>query len=79
MATQSMFALGFPSRPMPWCYYDGVEVLKDHLESVAPVDFEELQELTRVVRTNAQYPEYPATYQQVIELWVYGSRGEGVG
>ena len=60
-------------------YYDGVEVLKDHLESVAPVDFEELQELTRVVRTNAQYPEYPATYQQVIELWVYGSRGEGVG
>ncbi|WP_412068978.1 penicillin acylase family protein [Rubrivirga sp. IMCC43871] len=59
-------------------YYDGVEVLKDHLESVGAVSFEELQELTRVVRTNAQYPEYPATYQQVVEFAQGGSDAENV-
>ncbi len=59
-------------------YYDGVEVLKDHLESVGAVSFEELQELTRVVRTNDRYPEYPATYQQVVEFSAFGSYAENV-
>ncbi|WP_420455422.1 penicillin acylase family protein [Rubrivirga sp.] len=58
--------------------YDGVEALKDHLESVGAVSFEELQELTRVVRTNAKYPEYPATYQQVVEFSAFGSYAENV-
>ncbi|MEM0963610.1 MAG: penicillin acylase family protein, partial [Bacteroidota bacterium] len=58
--------------------YDGVDVLKEHLEDAAPVSFEEIQELTRVVRTNDQYPEYPATYQQVIEFGFNGSYAENV-
>ncbi len=58
--------------------YDGVEALKDHLESVGSVSFEELQELTRVVRTNEKYPEYPATYQQVVEFSAFGSYAENV-
>ena len=58
---------------VPWApgrgrAYNGVTVLKEHLESVGKVSFEELQELTRVVRTNAISQEYPGTYQQVVEF-----------
>ncbi len=53
-------------------YYDGVEFLKAHLEASAPVSFEDLQGLTRVVRTNPDYQEYPATYQQVVEFSPFG-------
>ena len=58
--------------------YDGVLFLEDHLEASAPVSFEELQGLTRVVRTNPDYPEYPATYQQVVEFSRFGSTAENV-
>ena len=37
-----------------------------------------MQELTRVVRTNPDYPEYPATYQQVVEFSGFGSYAENV-
>ena len=58
---------------IPWApgrgrAFNGVTALRDHLESVGKVSFEELQELTRVVRTNAISKEYPGTYQQVVEL-----------
>ena len=53
-------------------YYDGVEFLQAHLEESAPVSFEELQQLTRVVRSNGTYNEYPATYQQVVEFSPFG-------
>ena len=58
---------------IPWAegrgrFYNGVTALKDHLESVGPISFEEVQELTRVVRTNAISQEYPGTYQQVVEF-----------
>jgi hypothetical protein len=58
--------------------FDGVDFLKEHLETSAPVSFEEMQELTRVVRTNPDYPEYPATYQQVVEFSRWGSYAENV-
>ena len=58
--------------------YDGVEVLKAYLESVGTVSFQELQGLARVVRTNDKYPEYPATYQQVVEFSLGGSNAENV-
>ena len=65
---------------IPWApgrgrAYNGVTALKEHLESVGPVSFEELQELTRVVRTNAISQEYPGTYQQVVE---FAPTGEAV-
>ena len=58
--------------------FDGVVRLQQHLEASAPVSFEELQLLTRVVRQHPQYPEYPATYQQVVELSRFGSYAENV-
>ena len=58
--------------------FDGVDFLKEHLEAAAPVSFEEVQQLTRVVRTNPSYPEYPATYQQVVEFSPNGSYAENV-
>ena len=48
--------------------YDGVTFLDAYLQSVGQVSFEELQGLTRVVRSNGTYDEYPGTYQQVVEL-----------
>lgn len=59
-------------------YYDGVEFLQAHLEAAAPVSFEELQELTRVVRSNGTYNEYPATYQQVVTFTEAGAYAENV-
>ena len=58
---------------IPWApgrgrAFNGVIALKEHLESVGSISFEEVQELTRVVRTNAISQEYPGTYQQVIEF-----------
>ncbi|MDT7855895.1 penicillin acylase family protein [Rubrivirga sp. S365] len=58
--------------------YDGVLFLEQHLEATSPVSFEDLQGLTRVVRTNAKYPEYPGTYQQVVEFSRFGSTAENV-
>lgn len=58
--------------------YDGVDFLKAHLEATAPVSFEDLQGLTRVVRTNPDYVEYPGTYQQVVEFSRFGSYAENV-
>ncbi|MGB3544722.1 penicillin acylase family protein, partial [Rubrivirga sp.] len=58
--------------------FDGVDFLKEHLEAAGQVSFEEIQELTRVIRTNPDYPEYPATYQQVIEFSPNGSYAENV-
>ena len=58
--------------------YDGVDFLKAHLEAAEPVSFEDLQGLTRVVRTNPDYPEYPGTYQQVVEFSETGSYAENV-
>ena len=68
---------------VPWApgrgrAYNGVAALKAHLESVGKVSFEELQELTRVVRTNDISKEYPGTYQQVVELSRAGSYAENV-
>jgi acyl-homoserine lactone acylase PvdQ len=58
--------------------YDGVLVLEDYLEAQAPVSFQELQGLARVVRTNSLYPEYPGTYQQVVQFSRFGSYAENV-
>ena len=58
--------------------FDGVVRLQQHLEAAAPVSFQDLQLLTRVVRQHPDYPEYPATYQQVLELSGFGSRAENV-
>ena len=62
-----------PGRTRP---YDGVSLLDAHIRESAGqgVTFEEVQELTRVVRQNPTYPEYPGTYQQVVEL---GSSSDG--
>ena len=62
-----------PGRTRP---YDGVSLLDAHIRTSAGqgVTFEELQGLARVVRQNATYPEYPGTYQQVVEL---GSGADG--
>lgn len=57
--------------------FDGVLVLEAHLTASAPVSFEELQALARVVR-GKPYPEYPATYQQVVEFSEFGSYAENV-
>ena len=50
--------------------FDGAKYLDQHLAQAqrdgGGISFEELQELTRVIRTNPQYPEYPGTYQQVL-------------
>ncbi len=49
--------------------YDGVRFLQNSLRAAAPdVTFAELQELTRVVRSNGTYNEYPGTYQQVVSF-----------
>ena len=48
--------------------YDGVSFLDAHVQAAAPVSFADLQGLTRVVRQNGTYNEYPGTYQQVVEL-----------
>ena len=49
--------------------YDGVAFLQNSLRAAAPVvTFAELQELTRVVRSNGTYSEYPGTYQQVVSF-----------
>ncbi len=58
--------------------YDGVTYLEDHLQENFPLTFEELQELTCVVRTNKAYPEYPGTYQQVLEFSRFGSYAENL-
>ena len=58
--------------------YDGVDFLKAHLEATAPVSFEDLQRLTRVIVTNPDYVEYPGTYQQVVEFSAFGSYAENV-
>ncbi len=68
---------------IPWApgrgrAYNGVTALKAHLESVGAVSFEELQQLTRVVRTNDISKEYPGTYQQVVEFSPFGSYAENV-
>ncbi len=62
---------------IPWApgrgrAYNGVTALKAHLEAAGEVSFEELQELTRVVRTNDISQEYPGTYQQVVEFGATG-------
>ena len=67
-----------PGRTRP---YDGVSFLDAHVRESAPdgVTFEELQGLTRVVRSNPEYPEYPGTYQQVVEMGEFGDgRAENV-
>ncbi len=50
--------------------FDGAQFLDDHLAQAQAsgdgITFEEVQELTRVVRSNPRYPEYPGTYQQVL-------------
>ena len=50
--------------------FDGAKYLDQHLgesqRDGGGISFEELQGLTRVIRTNPQYPEYPGTYQQVL-------------
>ena len=48
--------------------YNGVRFLDDALRAAGQVSFDELQNLTRVARTNGTYNEYPGTYQQVVEL-----------
>ncbi len=49
--------------------YDGVTFLQNSLAAAAPVvTFAEVQELTRVVRQNGTYNEYPGTYQQVVSF-----------
>ena len=58
--------------------YDGVTYLEAHLEERVPVSFEDLQQLTCVVRSNPAYQEYPGTYQQVIEFSEVGSYAENV-
>ena len=58
--------------------FDGVERLQNHLRDAAPVSFEDVQQLTRVVRQHPQYPEYPGTYQQVVEFSAFGSYAENV-
>ena len=63
---------GIPWAPGRGRPYNGVTALKEHLESVGQVSFEELQELTRVVRTNDISQEYPGTYQQVVEFGLSG-------
>ncbi|HIL57457.1 MAG TPA: T9SS type A sorting domain-containing protein [Rhodothermales bacterium] len=51
-------------------YFNGAMFLDDHLAAAAGtgdgITFEEVQELTRVVRSNPLYQEYPGTYQQVL-------------
>ena len=43
--------------------------LQNSLRAAAPsVTFAELQELTRVVRSNGTYTEYPGTYQQAVSF-----------
>lgn len=64
-----------PGSPRP---YDGVLFLEEHLLEHAPMTFAELQELTCVVRSNPRYPEYPGTYQQVIEFAEDASYAENV-
>ena len=71
---------------VPWAEgrgrpYDGVSFLDQHLLSSAAdgISFEELQGLTRVVRSNPIYQEYPGTYQQVVELGAFADgRAENV-
>jgi acyl-homoserine lactone acylase PvdQ len=58
--------------------YDGVIYLEAHIEENAPLSFEELQQLTCVVRSNPEYQEYPGTYQQVVEFSAFGSYAENV-
>ena len=58
--------------------YDGVKYLDAHLEQTAPVSFEDLQGLARVVVSNPEYVEYPGTYQQTVEFSRFGSTAENV-
>ncbi|MEO0558501.1 MAG: penicillin acylase family protein [Bacteroidota bacterium] len=61
--------------------FDGVTYLDAHIRESAGggVTFEEVQELTRVVRSNPKYQEYPGTYQQVVELGAFADgRAENV-
>jgi hypothetical protein len=58
--------------------YDGVIYLEAHIEENALLSFEELQQLTCVVRSNPEYQEYPGTYQQVVEFSASGSYAENV-
>ncbi|OZC03200.1 penicillin acylase family protein [Rubricoccus marinus] len=52
--------------------FDGAAYLQQHLETAQAsgdgITFEEVQELTRVVRSNPEYQEYPGTYQQVLSF-----------
>ena len=66
-----------PGRLRP---YDGVTYLDAHIQESLPggVSFEELQQLTCVVRSNPAYQEYPGTYQQVVEFSESGSYAENV-
>ena len=58
--------------------YDGVKYLDAHIERTAPVSFEDLQGLARVVVSNPEYVEYPGTYQQVVEFSRFGSYAENL-
>ena len=58
--------------------YDGVTFLDAHLQESLPVSYEELQQLTCVVRSNPEYQEYPGTYQQAVEFSQSGSYAENV-
>ena len=71
---------------VPWAEgrgrtYNGAGFLDQHIRESASggIAFEELQGLTRVVRSNPEYREYPGTYQQVVELGAYSDgRAENV-
>jgi acyl-homoserine lactone acylase PvdQ len=58
--------------------YDGVTFLDAYLQESSPVSYEELQQLTCVVRSNPEYQEYPGTYQQAVEFSTDGSYAENV-
>jgi acyl-homoserine lactone acylase PvdQ len=59
--------------------YDGVVQMDVFLQANSPLAFDELKGLHRIARENPIYPEYPGSYQQIVEFAPEGgSRAENL-
>jgi acyl-homoserine lactone acylase PvdQ len=59
--------------------YDGVVQMDVYLRANSPLSFDELKGLHRIARENPIYPEYPGSYQQIVEFDPQGgSRAENL-
>jgi len=59
--------------------YDGVLHLEAYVQANSPLTFDAMKGLHQVARENPQYPEYPGSYQQIVEFAPdWGSRAENL-